>query len=77
MRNTIFALTLALLATSVSANGFAPWNDRNVDFDQSFDTPADVTVMPFYRSDLPNEISETPDQNQRSIDITPYYMLYA
>ena len=59
MRNTIIALTLAFAATSASAAGFAPWNDRDVDFEQGFDIPADITVMPFYRIDRPS-VSDTP-----------------
>jgi hypothetical protein len=77
MRHTLLALTLAVAATGASATGFAPWNDRDVNLEQSFDAPADITVMPFYGIDRPSGISETPDQQQRRIDITPFYKLYA
>ena len=77
MRNTLIALSLAFSVANASATGFEPWNDRTVDQDQSFDTPADITMGPFYRTNVPNNISKTPDQVQPSIDIRPYNKRYA
>jgi hypothetical protein len=76
MNTTLIALALTFATTTVSAAGFAPWNDRAVDLDQSFDAPADVRIAPFYGDGLPNVNGETPDRNQRAIAVTPFYRIY-
>ena len=73
MKHTLLTIALAFASTSAFADGFNPWDNREVRNDQA-QQPANVEVSPFYSHGLPKQRTHGQDERQVAITTIPYYL---
>jgi hypothetical protein len=74
MKTALLTIALTLASGAAFADGFNPWDHRNVQAD-SISKAADVRVSSFYSKGLPSKDGERHDAVQVAITITPYDLL--
>ena len=73
MKHTLLTIALAFASTSAFADGFNPWDNREVRNGQA-QQPANVEVSSFYSHGLPKQDTYRQDEGQIAITTIPYYL---